>query len=153
MFDNEIIKEYFLEITKTIGERLSPLKLDEYINLMKRFRSGDVEEEVLISSVQKLFEEEEYLSQIFNNLMLEDETTEPKIEEQVITTNKEVGSSKYDDETEEDDIREKHRQACCMIGRGKADLPYKKRVQHRLEWTTLALESHEFKSEINQNRI
>ncbi|CAA7027141.1 unnamed protein product [Microthlaspi erraticum] len=155
-------KENFLYITRYIGERLSPSKLRQYMDLMRLYRSRRIEGDDLIRSLLTLFEEDETLSQMFNRLMRQEiqnlkknETRKPvaAFEEGAERDNRNRNRSKSrdDDEIEEGEIREDRSvRRRCEIGREEADIPIKKRSKYRLEPTGPVLEPQEFKSQINE---
>ncbi|CAA7027140.1 unnamed protein product [Microthlaspi erraticum] len=141
----------FSNVTKLIGERLSPLKLSQYTDLLKQFKSRRIEGEELIRSLQVLFEEDEHLSQMFNEL----------IRSLLVLFEEGERLPQLLNELEEEEIRERkkseiqqeehRRRLRCEIGRDEADKPLKKRSKYRVEPTGTVLEPQGFKSEINQN--
>lgn len=148
----------FSNVTKLIAERLSPSKLSQYTDSLKQFKSRRIEGYELIRSLQNLFEEDEHLSQMFNELIKslqilfdEDERLPQMLMEEEI---RELKKSEIREPIQEIEIRQEEHcrvRLRCEIGRDEADKPLKKRSKYRVEPTGTVLGTHMYKSEINQN--
>lgn len=139
------MRQHFQNITKFIGERLSPTKLGQYMELMKLFRSRLIEGDKLIRCLLYLFREDEVLSKMFNKLM------ETEIREMRMNGGVEP-IAEIEETIEEHRLRRRriHVRFRCKIGRNEADLPIKKRSKYR-SGLSVPVGPHEYKSEINKN--